>query len=135
MQVTPQSYDSVPTGKHISKIVGIEISTSVRFGRYVADVFKPIYQVNGGTVRDNGIFKYKQVEGFLYDPKKNWGYAKFLNVMGVKKNNAIDERYKFENLVGKLLQIEVYDKVFNNEFSKRVKYPVARVLNKVEIPF
>ena len=135
MQVTTQSYDSVPTGQHISTIIGIEISSNVRFGQYVADVFKPIYRVKENTVRDNGIFRYKQAKGFLYDPKNNWGYAKFLNVMGVKKNNAVDEKYKFENLVGKLVLIEVYDKVFTNEFSKRVKYPVARLLKKVEVPF
>jgi hypothetical protein len=129
------SYDSVHTGKHTAKIVNIEISNNVRFGRYIADVFKPVYKVGENTVRDNGVFRYKQVNGFLYDPKKNWGYAKFLSSMGVRKNNAVDERFKFENLIGELVEIEVYDKVFNNEFSKRVNYPVAKVLRILEIPF
>ena len=61
--------------------------------------------------------------------------TKFLTSVGVKKNNSVDERFKFENLIGKLVEIEVYDKIFNNEFSKRVRYPVARVLRVVDIPF
>ena len=130
-----KAYDSVNLGKHMATIVDVEISNNVRFGRYIADVFKPVYRVRDNTVRDNGIFRYKQADGFLYDPKKNWGYAKFLTSMGVRKNNAVDERFKFENLIGELVEIEVYDKIFNNEFSKRVRYPVARVLRVVDIPF
>jgi len=130
-----RSDESVNTGKYTAKIVNVEISNNVRFGKYIADVFKPVYMVEKNTVRDNGIFRYKKVDGFLYDPKKNWGYAKFLTSVGVKKNNSVDERFKFENLIGKLVEIEVYDKIFNNEFSKRVRYPVARVLRVVDIPF
>ena len=135
LQVPMQSYDKVDTGKYIAKIVDIDVSENVRFGRYIADVYKPIYMVSGNPVKDNGVFMYKKVEGFLYNPQKNWGYAKFLNSVGVKKDNTIDELYKFKQLIGKLVEIEVYTKVFNNEFSKRVQYPVARVLRKVEVPF
>ena len=55
--------------------------------------------------------------------------------MGVKKKNSTNERFKFEVLKGELVKIEVYTKIFNNEFSKRVQYPVAKVLQKVEVPF
>ena len=130
-----KAYDSVNLGKHVATIVDVEISNNVRFGKYIADVFKPVYKVGGNTVKDNGIFKYKQVQGFSHDPKKNWGYAKFLNVMGVKNNNSIDDSSKFKNLIGELVEIEVYEKIFNNTFSKRVTYPVARVVKYVEIPF
>tara|TARA_Y100001951_G_C11243147_1_gene241767 strand:- start:50 stop:445 length:396 start_codon:yes stop_codon:yes gene_type:complete len=130
-----KAYDSVNLGRHTAKIVDVEISNNVRFGKYIADVFKPVYKVGGNTVKDNGIFKYKHVQGFSHDPKKNWGYAKFLNVMGVKNNNSIDDSSKFKNLIGELVEIEVYEKIFNNTFSKRVTYPVARVVKHVEIPF
>jgi hypothetical protein len=130
-----KAYDSVNLGKHIATIVDVEISNNVRFGKYIADVFKPVYKVGANTVKDNGIFRYKHVQGFLHDPKKNWGYAKFLNVMGVKNNNSTDDNSKFKNLIGELVEIEVYEKIFNNTFSKRVTYPVARVVKYVEIPF
>ena len=130
-----KAYDSVNLGKHVATIVDVKISNNVRFGRYIADVFKPVYRVRDNTVRDNGIFRYKQADGFLYDPKKNWGYAKFLTSVGVKKNNSMNEKFKFKNLIGKLVEIEVYEKIFNNTFSKRVTYPVARVVKYVEIPF
>ena len=130
-----KAYDSVNLGKHTAKIVDVEISNNVRFGKYIADVFKPVYKVGGNTVKDNGIFKYKHVQGFSHDPKKNWGYAKFLNVMGVKKSNTNGGDFKFENIIGELVEIEVYEKIFNNTFSKRVKYPVARVVRIVEVPF
>ena len=130
-----KAYDSVNLGKHTAKIVDVEISNNVRFGKYIADVFKPVYKVGENTVRDNGIFKYKHVQGFSHDPKKNWGYAKFLNVMGVKNCSSTDDVSKFKNLIGELVEIEVYEKIFNNTFSKRVKYPVARVVRIVEVPF
>ena len=130
-----KAYDSVNLGRHTAKIVDVEISNNVRFGKYIADVFKPVYKVGENTVRDNGIFKYKHVQGFSHDPKKNWGYAKFLNVMGVKNGNSTDATSKFKNLIGELVEIEVYEKIFNNTFSKRVTYPVARVVKHVEIPF
>ena len=130
-----KAYDSVNLGRHTAKIVDVEISNNVRFGKYIADVFKPVYKVGKNTVRDNGIFKYKHVQGFSHDPKKNWGYAKFLNVMGVKKSNTNGGDFKFENIIGELVEIEVYEKIFNNTFSKRVKYPVARVVRIVEVPF
>ena len=130
-----KAYDSVNFGRHTAKIVDVEISNNVRFSKYIADVFKPIYKVGANTVKDNGIFKYKHVQGFSHDPKKNWGYAKFLNVMGVKNSSSTDDVSKFKNLIGELVEIEVYEKIFNNTFSKRVKYPVARVVKHVEIPF
>ena len=130
------SNEKVETGIYIASIVDIEVAENVRFGKYIADVYKPIYRINNDLrVRDNGVFKYKQVEGFLYNPQKNWGSAKFLNTMGVKKKNSTNERFKFEVLKGELVKIEVYTKIFNNEFSKRVQYPVAKVLQKVEVPF
>ena len=130
-----KAYDSVNLGRHTAKIVDVEISNNVRFGKYIADVFKPVYKVGTNTVKDNGIFKYKHVQGFSHDPKKNWGYAKFLNVMGVKNSSSTDDVSKFKNLIGELVEIEVYEKIFNNTFSKRVTYPVARVVKHVEIPF
>jgi|TARA_R110000824_G_scaffold10249_3_gene45372 hypothetical protein len=130
------SNEKVETGIYTAKIVDIEVAENVRFGKYIADVYKPIYRVNNDLqVKDNGVFKYKQVEGFLYNPQKNWGYAKFLNTMGVKRNSSANERFKFEVLKGELVRIEVYTKMFNNQFSKRVQYPVAKVLQKVEVPF
>jgi len=130
------SNEKVETGIYTAKIVDIEVAENVRFGKYIADVYKPIYRVNNDLqVKDNGVFKYKQVEGFLYNPQKNWGYAKFLNTMGVKRNGSANERFKFEVLKGELVRIEVYTKMFNNQFSKRVQYPVAKVLQKVEVPF
>ena len=131
-----RSYDSVKTGKQNAKIIDVEVATDIRFGRYLADVYKPVYNVDGGTVKDNGVFRYKKADGFLYDPKKNWGYARFLNVMGIKRDRGSDTpSFKPENIIGELVTIEVYEKVFTNAFSKVVKYPVARVVSILDIPF
>ena len=131
-----RSYDSVKTGKQNAKIVDVEVATDIRFGRYLADVYKPVYNFDGGTVKDNGVFRYKKADGFLYDPKKNWGYSRFLNVMGIKRDRGSDTpSFKPENIIGELVTIEVYEKVFTNAFSKVVKYPVARVVSILDIPF
>lgn len=126
------SDESVTYGKYTAEIIDVEVSENVRFGRYIANVYKPVYsvRVNGSmerkTVKDNGVFRYKKVEGSLYSAQKNWGYAKFLKTMKTKNINSI---------VGELVSIEVYEKTFNNSFSKRVQYPVAKILNLIEVPF
>ena len=96
-----RSYDSVKTGKQNAKIVDVEVATDIRFGRYLADVYKPVYHTDGGTIKDNGIFRYKKADGFLYDPKKNWGYARFLNAMDIKRDRGSNTpSFKPENIIG-----------------------------------
>ena len=38
---------SVPTGRYTAMIKGMSTSENVKFGRYVADVFKPEYEIDG----------------------------------------------------------------------------------------
>jgi len=121
----------IQSGKYTARITNIEIAKSVRFGRYIADVFKPIYAVEDSIVRDNGIFKYKRQEGYLYDAKKNWGYYKFLKSMGINNMQHILD----DKIIGKIVALEVYQKNFRNEFDSYVKYPVGRVIKVVNTPF
>ena len=52
------SNEKVETGIYTAKIVDIEVAENVRFGKYIADVYKPIYRVNNDLqVKDNGVFK------------------------------------------------------------------------------
>ena len=37
---------SVPVGRYTAHIIGMELSENVKFGRYVADVFKPEYEID-----------------------------------------------------------------------------------------
>ena len=116
-----KAYDSVNLGRHTAKIVDVEISNNVRFGKYIADVFKPVYKVGTNTVKDNGIFKYKQVQGFSHDPKKNWGYAKFLNVMGVKNSSSTDDVSKFKNITQEEIQNKLSINIKNRKMTNDLK--------------
>ena len=56
----------INVGNHTARIVDVAINKNVRFGRYIADVIKPIYAVGDSKIIDNGIFHYKREHGFLY---------------------------------------------------------------------
>ena len=125
--------NKITSGKYTARIIDIDIKVNVRFGNYIADVFKPLYMVKEHKIRDNGIFHYKIKNGFLYEPKKNWGYYKFLESMGMSRTDTLYP--PMDKLVGKIVSLEVYEKNFTNEFSNFVKYPVGRVIKVIESPF
>ena len=97
---------SVPSGRYTARIIGMDISENVKFGRYVADVFKPEYEVDGKehpeyescAIKDNGVFRYKKVDDHLYEHRKNWGFAKFLSIMQLRKDEGKGGQLPFLHL-------------------------------------
>ena len=140
---------SVPTGRYTASIVGMDTSENVRFGRYVADVFKPEYEVDGKehpeyescVVKDNGVFRYKKVEGQLYEHRKNWGFAQFLSIMQLRKDKGQGGQLPFlylPDIKGAKVLIDVTMKTFYNDLDSEVRYPVARTIQLIqsaEVPF
>jgi len=140
---------SVPAGRYTAHIIGMELSENVKFGRYVADVFKPEYEIDrdehpnyaDNTVRDNGIFRYKKTEDAIYEHKKNWGFAKFISMMGLgkeeRKSGQLPFLYLHDIKMAKVL-IDVFKKKFLNDLDEEIHYPVARVIqliDKAPVPF
>ena len=139
--------DKLPTGEYIAKIVDVEISANVRFGNYIADVYKPVYSIirnddtelNGMVVRDNGIFRYKDVSGHQFDRKKNWGYARSLKLLKLYDTSSrTTEPITKESIIFSTVGITVFIRSFTNSFSSFVSYPVARLeklIVKGDFPF
>tara|TARA_R100001082_G_scaffold102811_1_gene73145 strand:- start:99 stop:575 length:477 start_codon:yes stop_codon:yes gene_type:complete len=140
---------TVPAGRYVARVVGMNISENVKFGRYVADVFKPSYEIDAKehpeyatcVVKDNGIFRYKKVDECLYEHKKNWGFAKFLSIMrlwnGGGKGGQLPYLYLADIDKAKVL-IDVFMKKFVSDIDDEVIYPVARTIQLVEgapVPF
>jgi len=139
--------DKLPTGEYTAKIVDVDISENVRFGNYIADVYKPVYSIirndntelNGMEVKDNGVFKYKDISGHMFDKKKNWGYARFLKLMKLYDTSSrTTEPITKENIIFSTVGITVFIRSFTNSFSSFVSYPVARLeklIVKGDFPF
>ena len=141
--------NSVPKGRYTAIITDLSISENVKFGNYIADVFKPEYTIDkkdhppydGCSVLDNGIFRYKKVEDCIYDHNKNWGYAKFLSVMGLRKEDGKGRQLPFLDLgqiKGSTVLIDVFTKKFTNDLDSQISYSVGRTVqlqNKPEVPF
>tara|TARA_R110002020_G_scaffold28130_4_gene89904 strand:+ start:4813 stop:5289 length:477 start_codon:yes stop_codon:yes gene_type:complete len=140
---------SVPTGRYTAKVVGMEISENVKFGRYVADVFKPEYEVDGKehpeyeacVVKDDGVFRYKKVGDCQYEHRKNWGFAKFISIMQLRKDEGKGGQLPYLHLVdikGAKVLIDVTMKTFMNDLDSEIRYPVARAIQLIEtasVPF
>ena len=134
----------LPAGNYEAIIIDMSTVTDIKCGLFIADVFKPIYRVIAGDhknmeVTDNGIFRYKQVDGHEYESNKNWGFAKFMQLLGMysKKDGRVNLPYVTKNDVLQMqMKIMVWDKSFINETSDRVIYPVARAVSLIsEVPF
>ena len=140
---------SVPKGRYTATITELSISENVKFGDYIVDVFKPEYTINkeahppydGCSVIDNGIFRYKKAGDSLYDHSKNWGYAKFLSLMGLRKEEGEGGQLPFlylNDIKGAVVLIDVFIKKFTNDLDSEISYSVGRTIqlqNKPEVPF
>jgi len=134
---------TVPAGRYVARVVGMKISENVKFGRYVADVFKPDYEINAKEhpeyatciVKDNGIFRYKKVNECLYEHKKNWGFAKFLSIMRLWNGGGRGGQLPFlhlKDIQDKNVLIDVFLKRFMSDLDDEIIYPVARTIQRVE---
>ena len=152
MTDSPAYYDLIgnsdrgklPAGNYEAIIVDMRMVTDIKCGLFMADVFKPVYRVTAGDhknteITDNGIFRYKQVDGYEYESTKNWGFAKFMQLLGMygKKEGRVNLPYiTKDDILQKRVRIMVWDKTFINETSDRVSYPVARAVSLIsEVPF
>ena len=146
-----ESYkDVIPTGRYKAKIVNLECNSNVRFGKFISDVFKPVYSVDddkhlslkGKQVKDNGVFVYKKEPGYMFEPKRNWGYSKYLKMMQVDKRrdsaSGMIAPLKLDDIIHNVVTIDIFEKYFTNDFSQHVKYNVARtieLIRKGDFPF
>ena len=127
----------------------MDISENVKFGRYVADVFKPEYEVDGKehpeyescAIKDNGVFRYKKVDDYLYEHRKNWGFAKFLSIMQLRKDEGKGGQLPFlhlSDIKNAIVLIDVSMKTFYNDLDSEVRYPVGRTIQLIKsagVPF
>tara|TARA_R100000544_G_C2221793_1_gene58005 strand:+ start:10 stop:459 length:450 start_codon:yes stop_codon:yes gene_type:complete len=142
--------DVIPTGRYRARIINVECNSNVRFGNHISDVYKPVYAIEdnkhlslkGKQVKDNGIFVYKRHEGFQFEPKRNWGYSKYLKMMKISKvrdnNTGMIAPLTTNDVIHNVVNIDVFEKSFTNDFSQYVKYNVARaveLIKKGEVPF
>ena len=144
------SKDVIPQGRYKATIVDVECNSNVRFGNHISDVYKPVYSINdnkhlslqGKQVKDNGIFIYKKHQGFEFEPKRNWGYSKYLKLMQLEKardnGTGMIAPLKRNDIIHNVVIIDVFEKSFTNDFSQYVRYNVARTIEliaKGDIPF
>jgi len=136
---------TLPAGRYTASIVGLDLSKNVKFGNYIADVFKPEYLIDRKEhpeyedyiVRDNGIFRYKEVEGMIYNHKKNWGFAKFISTMKLRKQDREGKQLPFlylEDIKDSVVLIDVFMKEFMNDLDSEIRYSVARTIQLIKEP-
>ena len=98
--------------------------------------------LKGKQVKDNGIFVYKKMSGYKFEPKRNWGYSKYLKLMELTKKRdnetGMIAPLNKGDIIHNVVNIDVFEKSFTNDFSQFVKYNVARtieLIKKGDFPF
>ena len=134
----------VPAGEYEAIISNIEVTDNNKCGAFIADVFKPVYKLvhpdyNGVEVRDNGLFRCKDKPGYQFKANRNWGFAKFCQILGIDKqeNGKITLPYlELDMMDGFNVIININYKSFVNKEGSHVSYPVATLKKKIkEVPF
>ena len=134
----------LPIGEYEATITALDVVQDVKCGKFIADIFKPVYTVQHRDyprtdIKDNGIFRYKEKPGYSYKPSRNWGFAKFCGILNLeqKDGDRITLPYlKFDTMDGFKVVIEISYKNFVNESGNPVRYPVATLKKKIgEVPF
>ena len=81
------------------------------------------------------------MDGYEYEHSKNWGYAKFISLMQIPKEEWEGDQLPFlflNKIKNKRVLIDVTMKKFTNETGSDVSYPVARTIQLIEtdeVPF
>ena len=134
----------IPSGEYKAMICDIEVMKDMRCGGFIADVFKPIYRIiqsdyEGTEIKDSGLFRYKEAQGYQFKPNRNWGFAKFCQTLGIQKNdkNKMSLPYLQLSMLTNIdIIIDVTYKSFVNKEGINVSYPVAVLKKKIEeVPF
>jgi len=136
----------VKKGEYKAKIIGLDVRNDIPFGRMIADVYKPLYVIDGGDfdgteIKDNGLFRYKEVNGYEFVPKRNWGYYKFCKILGLIRDESNGNKSELPELRlvdvnGFDAKIKVAHKSFVNNKGMNINYAVARLIEvEKEVPF
>ena len=136
----------LPSGEYEATITSLEMTENVKCGGFIADIFKPVYRVANSEyqntdVRDNGVFRYKEKAGYNFKPSRNWGFAKFISIMQLRKDEGKGGQLPYLHLVdikGAKVLIDVSMKTFMNDLDSEIRYPVARAIQLIEtasVPF
>tara|TARA_A100001515_G_scaffold144575_1_gene149105 strand:+ start:2825 stop:3280 length:456 start_codon:yes stop_codon:yes gene_type:complete len=134
----------LPTGEYEAIIDTVETTKDVKCGGFIADIFKPVYTITDKehgkvTIKDNGVFRYKEKPGYQFQASRNWGYAKFCEILGLDKqrDGKIHLPFIEGNMIdGYNVKVAINYKHFVNEGGMRVSYPVATLKKKLkEVPF
>lgn len=136
VKIDAKQYDAV--------IQSVDVTKDIRCNGFIADIFKPLYRITnedgkGTIVKDNGVFRYKDKAGFQFKASKNWGYAKFCEILGLDKqrDGKIHLPFIEDGMIdGYSVVISIDYKHFVNEGGMRISYPVATLKEKTgEAPF
>ena len=135
------------TGEYEAIIDTVETTKDVKCGGFIADIFKPVYTITDKehgkvTIKDNGVFRYKEKQGYQFQASRNWGYSKYLKLMQLEKardnGTGMIAPLKRNDIIHNVVIIDVFEKSFTNDFSQYVRYNVARTIEliaKGDIPF
>lgn len=79
---------SVETGNHDEVVVDdLNIKRDIKVqGKYLADIYEPVFNINGKKIKHKGVFRFKKPDPSRYpdlqeNPGSNAGYYALLNMM------------------------------------------------------
>jgi len=133
----------LPEGEYQATIINLEMVNNVKCSGFIADIFKPVYRIlhedSSVDVKDSGIFRYKEKAGYDFEPSRNWGFAKFCEILGVTKKEEGKVTLPYLNvdmMDGFQVSVSISHRNFVNKTGVDVSYPVATLKKKIgEVPF
>jgi hypothetical protein len=85
-EVKDESSSPIDEGKYTATVTGLNVKDNKEVqGKFLADIFEPVFKINGVDVKHKGLFRFKKPDPSLYphlqeDMGSNSGYYAFMNM-------------------------------------------------------
>tara|TARA_R100000152_G_C6781521_1_gene216180 strand:- start:372 stop:890 length:519 start_codon:yes stop_codon:yes gene_type:complete len=83
---------SIPEGEYDAKVVDLVVKEDIVIsGKFLADIYEPVFQIQGKEVRHKGLFRFKKPDPAKYpnlqsDMGSNSNYYKFCDMLKIAQN-------------------------------------------------
>ena len=83
---------SIPEGEYDAKVTDLSVKEDIVIsGKFLADIYEPVFEINGKEVRHKGLFRFKKPDPAKYpnlqsDMGSNTNYYKFCDILKITQD-------------------------------------------------
>jgi hypothetical protein len=138
-EVKDTSQSPIEEGKYTAKVSALNVKSDIEVqGKFLADIFEPVFSINGVDVKHKGLFRFKKPDPSLYphlqeDMGSNGSYFAFMDMAKLtqeKDGKVLLPALTLDMLNSMEYEVEVVIESWTGRNGNDMKTPrVAKVLS------